>query len=237
MVTAGPGMQRFLTLDEVLLGQSRVPTLAGRHRVRAAELATLLGLGICAAALTTFVHLGLRVPGHHIVFAVFPVALGLALVPRRAAGSVMGAGAAAGVVAFGFMGFHLPGPGALTSLLLTGPLLDVALRIGRRGVRLHLAFLLGGAAANAIAFVVRGATRAAGLHAMAGARPFPAWFSQAVWTYAAAGLVAGGVSALAWFHIGVRWRGERGSGADAPAGTDEPGAEDPGRDRRPRRNP
>ncbi len=194
-------MPYVLTVDDALRGQSRVPTLAGGARVRAVELTALVGLGIIAAALTMFVDLGLRIPGHHIVFAVFPMAFGFALVPRRAAGTAMGMGAAAGLAGFGLMGFAFPGPGALTSLLATGPLLDLALRYGRHGARLHLAFLLGGGAANTLAFLVRAVTKAVGVGGLAGPRPFTLWLSQAVWTYAAAGLVAGGISALAWFQL------------------------------------
>lgn len=194
-------MLQVLTPDDALRQHARVPSLAGNARVGRLELVMLFALGVGAAAATTFVNLHLRIPGHHILFAVFPMALGFALVPRRAAGTFMGASAATGLVGFGLLGFALPGPGALVSLLATGPLLDGALRFGRRGFRLHLAFLMAGAAANTLAFVVRAATKATLLPGLAGTRPFTGWFSQAVWTYAAAGLAAGAVSALAWFHI------------------------------------
>ena len=49
--------------------------------------------GAAAASTTGFIRLGLRIPGHAIVLVVVPMALGLALAPRRLAGFVMSAGA------------------------------------------------------------------------------------------------------------------------------------------------
>lgn len=193
-------MAAVLPLDESLRAQSRLAGLALRGRVRALEVLTLVGLGGMSAALTTFMDLHLRIPGHHILFAVFPMALGFALVPRRRAGTLMGLSALAFTGGFGLLGAHAGGAGALTSLLATGPLLDMSLRWGRRGARLYGAFIVGGAASNAFAFVVRGTFKALTVGGLGGGT-FGEWWPQAIGTYAVAGLLAGFISAGAWFHL------------------------------------
>ncbi|HEU4642359.1 MAG TPA: hypothetical protein VFS44_07870 [Gemmatimonadaceae bacterium] len=195
----------ILSLDDELRATSRVPALAGGGAVRPAEVATLLLAGAVASLLTNLVRLRLGIPGSSIVFAVFPIALGFALVPRRGAGTVMAGGALATTLALWLAGVRLDGVGAQTSLLLTGPLLDVALRWGARGWRPYLAFLAAGAASNAMAFVVRGATKLAGVGGgVGGPRGFGLWWPRAVGSYAVAGLVAGLIGALAWFHFRSR---------------------------------
>jgi hypothetical protein len=94
----------------------------------------------------------------------------------------------------------------MTSLLATGPLLDVALRWGRGGTRLYVAFVAAGAASNALAFVVRGTAKALAVSGLAGGRAFGGWWPQALATYAAAGVVAGLISAGAWFRLRRRKR-------------------------------
>lgn len=195
-----------LPLDELLRGQSRLGSLASSRRVSVLEILTLIGLGAVAAALTAFVDLHLRIPGHHILFAVFPMALGFALVPRRRAGTLMGLSALAFTGGFGLAGVHPGGVGALTSLLATGPLLDLSLRWGRGGARLYGAFLVGGAASNALAFVVRGTVKVLTIQNTVG-RPFGGWWPQAISTYTIAGLLAGLISAGAWFHFRGRASG------------------------------
>jgi hypothetical protein len=190
-----------LPLNEPLLAQSRPGSLAASGRVGVLEVLTLIAMGAVAAGLTTFVDLHLRIPGHHILFAVFPMALGFALVPRRRAGTLMGLSALAFTGGFNLLGAHPGGVGALTSLLATGPLLDLALRWGQRGVRLYGAFLVGGAASNALAFVVRGTAKALAIGGVAGTRAFGNWWPQAIATYTLAGLLAGLISAGAWFHL------------------------------------
>jgi hypothetical protein len=117
-----------LTLHDGLRNRSRLPTLAADARVGASEL-VLLGLsGIAATLLTAFVKFRLGIPGHHIIYSVFPMAFGFALVPRYGAGTIMGGSAAVSAGALGLAGVHVGGVGAMTSLALTGPLLDLALR-------------------------------------------------------------------------------------------------------------
>ncbi len=216
----------LLPLDVGLLRAGRVPSLsvAGVREVRVAELVVLLLTGAVAAALTNLVRFRLGIPGSSIVFAVFPMALGLALVPRRGAGSVMAAGALLTTGMLGAAGVRLDGLGAQTSLLATGPLLDLAVRWANRGWRLYLAVLIACGASNTLAFIVRATAKLHGVPGM-GARhggggdggggglgggggrlPFDLWLPQAVWTYAAAGIVAGLVSAAFWFHYRERRR-------------------------------
>lgn len=196
----------ILSVDRELLATSRIPALtAARSDVRPIELVTLALAGISAALLTNILRLRLGIPGSSIVFATFPIALGFALVPRRGAGAVMGSAALATTMGLGFAGAPVDGVGALTSLILTGPLLDLALRSTRGGGwRLHGAFVIAGAASNAIAFIVRGSAKALGFAGAGGGRAFGAWWPTAIATYAIAGVVAGFISALAWFHFRER---------------------------------
>jgi hypothetical protein len=165
----------------------------------------LAALGVVAAWASTFLDLGLRrVPGHAILRVVFPMALGLALVPRRGAGCVMG-----GTAALAAAGLHLAGVrgeglglGAFTSLIATGPLLDVSLRRAQGGWRQTAAFVVAGLTSNLMALGVRGATKALGWEAP-GRRPLGEWLFHAVGTYVLCGIVAGLVSAVALFS----WRG------------------------------
>jgi len=199
----------ILAPARVLDGVSRLPTLAGDHAaVRRLELVALLLTGAVAACMSTFIDLNLRIPGHHILYSIFPMAFGFALVPRGRAGTVMGASALATTALLGLAGARIPGPGALTSLALTGPFLDVALRWGKSGWRLYGAFVLAGAASNIAAFVVRGALKATGVPGLAGGRALGSWLPQAVWTYTLAGVLCGLISAATWFRLRER-RGDR----------------------------
>lgn len=72
------------------------------------------------------------------------MALGLSLAPRRMGGMVMGSAALCSVLVTKAGGLGTIGVGALTSLALTGPLLDAALWRARSGWRLYLAFAIAG---------------------------------------------------------------------------------------------
>ena len=193
--------------------------------MQASELAVLLLTGGVASVLTNVVRFGLGIPGSSIVFAVFPMALGFALVPRRGAGSVMAAGALLTSGMLGVAGVRLDGFGAQTSLLATGPMLDLALRWAKHGWRLYLAFVLACAGSNTLAFFARAAGKLYGIGGLggqhgggggggaggggAGRLLFDVWLPQAMWTYACAGIVAGLLSAAVWFHFRERRRGVR----------------------------
>jgi len=192
-----------LAVHPGLAGSTRLPLLSQEDRIAATEFLALLGAGACAAAATVWLDFGLRVPGHAIMRVVFPMSLGLALVPRRMSGAVMGAGSLATAGSLAAAGLTSIGPGALVSLVLTGPLMDLALWRARRGWRVVLGFALAGLMANLIALAVRAAPKLAGLE-HAGKRPFALWWPQAVGTYALCGLLAGAVSAFVWFQFASR---------------------------------
>ncbi len=184
-----------------VLAAARLPSLArlGR-RISAAELTLLLLSGAAAACAIGYVRLGLRIPGHAIVLAVLPMAFGLALAPRRMAGSVMSAGAlgtAALLASFG--GAHYGG-GSFVSLCLVGPAMDVALAGVQRGWRLYLGLAAAGIAANFCALVSRTGGKLLGFD-LPGTRPIGDWWAQALLTYTLAGAVAGLLGAIFWFHL------------------------------------
>ena len=168
--------------------------------MHAAEMILLASAGIVAATATAFLELRLRIPGHAIIRAVFPMAFGLAVAPRYMAGTIMGASALVSAMTINTVGLAAVGVGALTSLTLTGPLLDLALWRARRGWRLYLGFALAGLGANLAAFAVRAGTKLAGLDHAAG-RPLVAWWPPAIGTYALCGVLAGLISAGVWFQL------------------------------------
>jgi hypothetical protein len=208
-----------LRVHEGLLTSSRMPALSRPGQaVSAIELAVLGLLGAAAAAATMLLDLRLRIPGHAILQSVFPMALGMALVPRRLAGSIMGASALATALLFQAVGAG-GGPGALTSLALTGPLLDLALLGATRPWRLYLGFVLAGLGSNLAAFFVRWGFRAidlvhrAGGGGGGGGRRMAEWLALAPWTYTLCGLLAGLLSALVWFHLRRRREPAKAPGA------------------------
>ncbi len=166
----------------------------------------LAALGVLAAYSSTFLDIGIKkVPGQAILRVVFPMAFGLALVPRRGAGCVMGgtAGLAAATLQIaGFRGEAL-GYGALASLTATGPLLDWTLRRASGGWRQIGAFMLAGLASNTIAFGVRGIVKAIGWEEV-GKRPLGEWLTQAVGTYVLCGVIAGLISGGVLFSVKPR---------------------------------
>src|SRR5262249_44745800 len=146
-----PVFRSALALHRGLFASGRVPAVASPDRPASAlEVALLVGLGAAAALATTLLDFSLRIPGHAILRSVFPMALGMALVPRRLAGTVMGASALATALVVGAARGGGPGAGALTSLCLTGPLLDLVLWGADRGWRLYLGFVLAGLGSNLV---------------------------------------------------------------------------------------
>ena len=185
-----------------LVGAARLPLLARPdHRISAIEVAMLLTCGAASAATIAFVKLSLGVPGHSIVLAAAPMALGMSLAPRRLAGSVMSAGAlttASILVASGAGRF---GSGAFASLMLLGPMMDVAMRHARSGWRVYAALVLAGVATNTLALASRAAPKLLGIDI---GRPFDSWWLQALGTYSASGVVAGLLGAVCWFQFRER---------------------------------
>ena len=179
-----------------LASAGRVPHVPATGRVLGvAEVAVLLLCGAGAALISAYARLSLGIPGHAIIRSVFPMALGLALVPRRGAGFCMGSGALATVFCLRFLGLPQSGVGATTSLVLTGPLLDIALMGAASGWRLYLGFVSAGLVSNLVALVVRGGAKELLPLPLAG-RPFAEWLAQAAFTYPLCGALAGLISSL-----------------------------------------
>jgi len=188
-----------------LAGTARLPALGNLHQpIQVAELATLIVMGVAAAAASHLIELSLRIPGHAIVRMIFPMAFGLALVPRRGAGSTMGLVAA--VLTVGFTGARISsaGLGAMTSLLLCGVALDAVIAWARSGWRLYLGLALAGLAVNMAAFAAKAGTKLMGIGGTGlggggggGGGAWQSWFPRAVVTYplcgAAAGLICAGI--------------------------------------------
>src|SRR5262245_61952520 len=98
-----------------LAAAGRLPALPAAGRaISVVELAVLFLAGAAAAFLSALVELKLRIPGHAILRVIVPFSLGLALVPRRMAGSVMGVSALLTAVALSLGHVARSGPGAWT---------------------------------------------------------------------------------------------------------------------------
>jgi hypothetical protein len=193
----------WFVVHDGLLGAGRLPSLARtKERVSATEWLLLLACGAAAAGVVGFLKLSLRIPGHSIVLAALPMVFGMSLAPRRLAGSVMSAGALGSTWLLSAAGADY-GAGATVSLLLLGPMMDVALSRVQSGRRLYAALVLSGVATNLLALGSRAGAKVLGLD-LAGARPFDSWWLQASLTYTLSGAVAGLLGALCWFHFNDR---------------------------------
>jgi hypothetical protein len=192
----------LLDLHPGLAGGSRLPRLArqGQH-ASAVEWACLLGLGLLAALAAVFLRFRLGVPGHAILRTVLPVALGLALVPRHLSGSLISSTAFVSALAFGAAGVRGVGVPALTSLLLTGPLLDLALLGAKPGWLLYGRLAAAGLLSNLLALASRPTLVLLGI-SFGGRSEQLGWITVA--SYAACGLAAGLVSAACWFRLRSR---------------------------------
>ena len=176
-------------------------------RISIGEIALLLAVGAAAAWVMGAIHLSLRVPGHAIFKPLLPMTLGLALVPRKASGSVMGLGAALMSGAMLVGGFGDLRASAMTSLLLLGPALDVAAR-GTHAKRILLVrFAIAGLVTNLIAVGVKLAATSMGLET-GGGRGFFALWPVSLFSFIACGALAGLASAA--ICLAVSRRGERG---------------------------
>jgi len=198
-------ISNWFAVHDGLAGAARFPPLVRtREGISAAELLLLLACGAAAAAAVAYVKLSLRIPGHSIVLAALPMVLGLALAPRRLAGSVMSAGSIGTAWLLSAAGGASYGSGSSVSLLLIGPMMDVAVRHARGGWRVYAALVLSGVATNLLALGSRAAFKVLGLDVAAGARPFDSWWLQASVTYTLSGVIAGLLGALCWFHLSDR---------------------------------
>jgi hypothetical protein len=155
---------------EVVMSQALpAPSIAHPSRLRPAiglpvettlwEIAVLAVSGALAAGAVGLIELRLRIPGHSILHAVLPMALGLALVPRRWAGCGMSLAACATAFGISRVGYGEFGAGSWTSLVTLGPAMDLLLasRWGKKWPAFSLA--LAGLAANIAAFTAKAAEK------------------------------------------------------------------------------
>jgi hypothetical protein len=188
-------------IEPGLLQSSRMAlSRTGTHSISIAEIAVLLAVGSLAALAVGLAHLRVGVPGHAILRAVVPMALGLALVPRRSAGMTMalGAGVTSAVMSVGQIGFFPPA--AMLSVLALGPVLDLALVGNPQGWRLYLRFVLAGAGANLLAFALKSAGAWLGWETV-GSGNFARFGAIGIVLFAACGAAAGLISAALWFRL------------------------------------
>jgi hypothetical protein len=190
----------WFVVHEALADAGRVPSLAQlRQRISVAEVLTLFTAGAVAAAAVGTGKLGLGIPGHSIVLAALPMVLGIALAPRRFAGSMMSAGALGTAWALAGAGVADFGAGSFVSLCLLGPMMDAALHKAQSGRRVYAALILAGVLTNVLALASRAGAKILALDT--GSRPFDSWWLQASMTYTLSGAVAGLIGAVCWFHF------------------------------------
>lgn len=193
-----------LGVHQGLQAGSRFPTLSREQSpVRVAEWGVWLLMGVAAACSSALWDLDLGLPGHAIVRSVIPMALGLSLAPRRGAGCVMGLVSLISAATLRFSGRAEVGFGAMTSLTLTGPLLDVALWKAQVGWRLYVGIIAAGLSSNLVAMAVKVSEKLL-FSRGGGKRSFGEWLLTASWTYPVFGIVAGIISAVVWFRWHAR---------------------------------
>lgn len=203
----------LLPIHDGLWSGSRLPlSVRNTNTIQPIEYATWISMGILASCVSVLPDWKLGLPGHAIVRSVFPLAMGLALAPRSGAGCIMsGVGfiSALGLSSLRMADTHA-GMGAMTSLALTGPMLDLALRNARAGWGLYVRIMTAGITTNLVALAVK-ATEKLTASGGRGKKSFASWLAQAAWTYPLFGLIAGAVSAFVWFRWSSRTSHEQSS--------------------------
>lgn len=195
------------------LVQSRRLPNSGLHDAQPTtlELFWLLGFGVLAATSVGLLEFSLKIPGHAILRAVFPLVCGLAMVPRRGAGTTMSI--SAGITGM-FMHWGHWGDlsaGSFTSLIATGPMLDLALRNAQAGWRIYLKVALVGMAANWLALGARLAASTVGVNPLRGHSSFV----YRSFTYTLCGILAGLICAAIFFRFNPRQVSSDACNADA----------------------
>jgi hypothetical protein len=133
---------------------------------------------------------------------VLPISFGFAAVPFRYSGSIMGFSAlCCGLLFRWIMPGGGDGVGALTSLVLFGPILDLSLRFVKRPISAWLLLAGAGLLTNAGAFLVRGGFKFLGRDDAAN-KLLSDWVSFAMVSYAVCGLIAGLVCGMMFFRYG-----------------------------------
>jgi hypothetical protein len=188
------------------LQQARRIRPTGRASENAGQLdigLLMLAGGIAAVAVVAFSP-ALHIPGHAILRAALPMVCGMAVAPRRMAGSIMAVGAGTAVAILSFTGMGNWQPAAVVALLALGPAMDITLAgPSKGGWLLYLRFALAGVLANSAAFVLRGGLSVFGLDS---SRPHSiARFDARVFlSFAACGAVAGLIAAVVCFRASAK---------------------------------
>ncbi len=168
------------------------------------DLMILAACGCAAALMVALIDLNLKIPGHAILKGTFPIALGLALVPRRFSGMAISASAMGTLMTLKFFTtLDMPGGGSTTSLLLLGPMLDLLLWGARPGLNTIVRFVLAGLLTNLIAFAIRFGGKVA-FFAAIDIVSWDRWKTVAPWTHLACGIAAGLVSSVILFRMWPR---------------------------------
>lgn len=164
-------------------------------RPNASSIAILMMAGVAAALASALIR-GWGIPGSTVLQGVLPMAGGLAFVPRRGAGLLMGCSAAVSGMMFMQLGVGHNNPSALARLALLGVCLEAGpARLSRESL-VWMWFVLAGLAANLLglgAKYLMGLVGLEGLMSLA-STPFR------VLSYAVCGAVAGGLSAAIFFQ-------------------------------------
>lgn len=192
----------ILTWNGGLGNSSRLPLRVRESTtpISGVETVILLASGMIAGMVVSFVEFKLRTPGHSILRASIPLAFGLASVPRSGAGTVMGAGAALSIFGLSIAGWGDRGLGAMTSLFLLGPCLDLAMRRASSGRRVYVSFAVAGITANLLAMLVQLAAKSAGWKISGTGKSIAEWLPRAAVSYPLCGAAAGLIGAAIWFR-------------------------------------
>jgi hypothetical protein len=193
-----------------LKASSRLPLVSRSAGITSAELACLLVCGAMAALAVGLLHLQIRVPGHAILRGAFPMAMGLALVPRRGAGIMMAI--AAGITATAMSAAQVGNFPAtsMLSVLALGPILDLALLGPSIGWKLYARFAAAGAVANLLAFGLKLAGLSLGIETVGGGSGgggggrLLEFGTFALLSFLICGALAGLIGAAAWFRSSPR---------------------------------
>ena len=191
----------FFAVEPELALRARTPAIGKLERpIQGLELAMLFAMGVGAAAAAQFIEWKLKTPGHAIVRTIVPLAIGLAIVPRKGAALSMGGVAAGSVLAFQGSQLGTAGLGALTSLLLCGLALELVGTRATSGWRLYVGFGLAGLAVNLAAFAVQFGAKWMNLGG-AGGGSLEKWLPRAAITYPLCGILAGLLCATILFRF------------------------------------
>lgn len=188
-----------MTVNHSLADARRVPVLAAPGQdVSAWELVVLVAAGVLSGAMS-FAIRGWGIPGSTVVQGILPMAAGLAIVPRRGSGLLMGTCATATGLAMGAASTFNVNPSALARLWLLGTCLDIGLARIKSNPRIWFTFIMAGLGANLLGYGVKQASAQLGWEGVGGHGISSAW-PVTLLSYAVCGAIAGGVSAILFFR-------------------------------------